>query len=177
LIYKIECPNDYEKLISKHFSEEVAYMLSLYNKNFYLDEASVQKAVRSNGEEYYSINGNMHITYLNGILNFVDANGIKIIDNNKLNEEYIFSNDVYKITKYIEKVVTNLAIDYSKNPTDTKLSFFNKNYRLSINVFKYTGTVGDNEFELYYKYNSTNQRWQFYRFIFNTIDYSESVLP
>lgn len=181
LIYEVEFPNDYQMLIEKDFSEEVASVLSQYKKNFYIEEASVQKAVRSNGEEYYSLyygnNNEMSITYLDGVLNFTHSNGYKIIDNNSLNATYIFSDARLKISSYVESVVKKLAIDYASNPTNTDLPLSNKIYRVSNNSFKYKGKVGDNTFEIYYNYSFDNHRWQFYKFIFNDIDYSESVRP
>ena len=181
LIYEVEFPNDYQMLIEKDFSEEVASLLSQYKKNFYIEEASVQKAVRSNGEEYYSLyygnNNEMSITYLDGVLNFTHSNGYKIIDNNSLNATYIFSDARLKISSYVESVVKKLAIDYASNPTNTDLPLSNKIYRVSNNSFKYKGKVGDNTFEIYYNYSFDNHRWQFYKFIFNDIDYSESVRP
>ena len=177
IIFEDNVPNKKEMLINKGFSNQVSEILSTYSKKFFIEEASVSMATRSNGEEYYSlhygISTEMNITYYNGEINFYDDNSSRyIIKDNILINEYVFSQELNSAKSYIEEVVKLKSIDYLKNPTNTDLDYFNKYTRLSNNKFKYSGDIGNESFEMHFKYDIYDKRWIFYKYILNENDYS-----
>ena len=177
IVFEDNVPNKKEMLINKGFSNKTSEILSTYNKNFFIEEASVSMEKRSNGEEYYSlhysISTEMSITYYNGAINFYDSHSNRyIVKDNILVNDYIFSQKVNAAKSYVEEVVKLKSIDYLKNPTNTDLNYFNKYLRISNNQFKYSGDIGDEKFEIYFRYDIYDKRWIFYKYILNEKDYS-----